>query len=84
MRPSAHEQRWVHVGELRFYDGANMVTSKIEMGDLFVGSLKTNGADGDAVQSLELMFGRIRWWVTPPNAPLQAVPGWGIVKNTSW
>lgn len=70
--------------ELRFYDGANQVTSKIELGEVVVVGVKTSGADSDMMQQLDLAFSRIRWWATAPGSTLKAVSGWDMAKSIQW
>lgn len=71
-------------GELRTYDINNQVTSKIELGDVIVVGLKTTGADADVLHTIDLVFGRIRWWGTPPGSYLKVLYGWNLATLVQW
>lgn len=71
-------------GELRTYDINNQVTSKIELGDVIVVGLKTAGADADVSHTIDLAFGRIRWWGIPPGSTLKVLYGWNLAQNIVW
>ncbi len=72
--------------EIRFYNSANQVTSKIQLQDVIIVGMKTSGADSDVAQSIDLAFTKIKWWAIDPRLgpSLRAVSGWDLTKQAAW